>query len=296
MKPEQLLDALAAVDDASLEEVNARRQQKKSRRWGRWAALAACLCLVTGIFLWRSAPAAQKEQPGITLSEDGVTIPPMEVSLSANENAAMLAFFIYQGRCYVQYEWIDHGDALVGEYLGTATGLIDEWTPQEGYVDLAGSVQGDFYAVNGYDPSFMLCMAYEDGQVSTYVCNTGITLKYGQELFEDRLHLSENLASASWETRESWYHSQGEVHPFQSEEALSDFLAAIDEAEFLPSDQVQPSLVDLEEYHFYLELTNGTTVHLRLSEGGYVRYQGIWDVCVQIPPEIYQALCAQFTP
>ena len=76
----------------------------------------------------------------------------MEVSLSANENAAMLAFFIYQGRCYVQYEWIDHGDALVGEYLGTATGLIDEWTPQEGYVDLAGSVQGDFYAVNGYDP------------------------------------------------------------------------------------------------------------------------------------------------
>lgn len=295
MKQEQLLDALAAVDAELLEEVNARRQQKRPRRWGRWVALAACLCLAVGIILWR-APLEQRDPPGITLSEDGVTIPPMEVSLSANEAADMLAFFIYQGRCYVHYEWIDQGDALVGEYLGTATGLIDEWTPQEGYVDLAGSVPGDFYAVNGYDPSFMLCMAYEDGQVSTYVCNTGIMLKYGRELFEDRLHLSENLVSASWETRESWYHSQGEVHPFQGEQALSDFLEAIDEAEFLPSEQVQPSLVDLEEYHFYLALTNGTTVHLRLSEGGYVRYQGLWDVCVQVPPEIYQAICAQFTP
>ncbi len=35
---------------------------------------------------------------------------------------------------------------------------------------------------------------------------------------------------------------------------------------------------------------------LHLSQGGYVRYQGIWDVCVQVPPEIYQALCVQFTP
>ena len=108
---------------------------------------------------------------------------------------------------------------------------------------------------------------------------------------------NQRLYFAVYRVREQdWYHSQGEVHPFQSEEALSDFLEAIDEAEFLPSDQVQPSLVDLEEYHFYLELTNGTTVHLRLSEGGYVRYQGLWDVCVQIPPEIYQALCVQFTP
>ena len=41
MKPEQLLDALAAVDDASLEEVNARRQRKESRRRGRWEALEA---------------------------------------------------------------------------------------------------------------------------------------------------------------------------------------------------------------------------------------------------------------
>ena len=73
MKQEQLLDALAAVDAELLEEVNARRQQKRPRRWGRWVALAACLCLAVGIILWR-APLEQRDPPGITLSEDGVTI------------------------------------------------------------------------------------------------------------------------------------------------------------------------------------------------------------------------------
>ena len=81
-----------------------------------------------------------------------MTIPPLEVSLSSELAADMIGFFIYEGRCYVQYNHIDNGTDLIGEYLGTATGLIDEWTPKEGYVDFAGSVRGDFYSVKGYDP------------------------------------------------------------------------------------------------------------------------------------------------
>lgn len=297
MKQEQLLDALAAVDDEILEEVNARRQQKKPRRLGKWAALAACLLVAAGIFLWRAMPEAGQEQTGLLQGEDGVTIPPMEISLAAGQTADMVGFFIYQGHCYVQNEWIYGGDALVGEYLGTATGLIDEWTPREGYVELAGSVRGDFYTVNGYDPSFMLCMPFDDGQVSTYVCNTGITLKYGRELFEDRLHLSEYFTSVSWETRDSWFASRGEVHPLTGEEeALAAFLQALNEGEFQISSEVsrkegQTDLTDLEEYHLYFAMENGTTVHLRLYQGGYVCYQGLMEVCVQVPTEIYQSLC-----
>ena len=65
---------------------------------------------------------------------------------------------------------------IVGEYLGTATGLIDEWTPRDGYVELAGSVEGDFYSVKGYEPSFLLCMQKE-GTVSLYVREGG-TVSY----------------------------------------------------------------------------------------------------------------------
>ena len=85
MKPEQLLDALAAVDDASLEEVNARRQQKKSRRWGRWAALAACLCLAVlgGVLLFRPRPEAGwpvKQVPAAESSTSGeiAQLPPWD--------------------------------------------------------------------------------------------------------------------------------------------------------------------------------------------------------------------------
>ena len=105
----------------------------------------------------------------------------------------------------MQYEWLEDNGAIAGEPLGTATGLIDEWTPKDGYVELAGSVSGEFYTVNGFDPSFMLCMKHDDRRISTYICNSGITLKYGSDLYEDRLHLSKNNISAEYESRESWY-------------------------------------------------------------------------------------------
>ena len=46
--------------------------------------------------------------------------------------------------------------------------------PEDGYVDLAGSIGGDFYAVNGYDPEFMLCMKSDNGNLQLYICNNGL--------------------------------------------------------------------------------------------------------------------------
>ena len=133
------------------------------------------------------------------MSDKGVTIPKLEVSLSAESSADMLGFFIYQGNCYVHYDWIYDDVDIIGKHLGAATGLIDEWTPRDGYVEFAGSVKGDFYEVKGYDPSFMLCMKHTDGSISLYVCDTGITLKYGSELYTDRLDLAGNYTSVQYE-------------------------------------------------------------------------------------------------
>lgn len=208
----------------------------------------------------------------------------------------MLAFFIYQGRCYAQYEWIYDNADIVGEYLGTATGLINEWTPQEGYVELAGSVRGDFYEVKGYDPSFMLCMKDEADAVSTYVCNTGITLKYGFELYEDRLHLAGNYSAIEYESRASWYYGRDEVHQLDDAGGVvADFLEQLNSAKYMPRSSVlledeEASVFDTEVYHLYFKMNNGTTVRLRLCENGYVFYQGILSVCVRVPEESYDAL------
>ena len=297
MKSEDLYRAINGADADLLERSEAGGRKRKSG-WLKWGAMAACLCLVViGAVIRRPFMPSHDEGIGITVSENGVTIPKMKVSLSASEAADMIAFFIYQGRCYVHYEWFYDDADLVGEYLGTATGLIDEWTPKEGYVELAGSIGGDFYSVKGYDPSFMLCMKEASANVvDTYICNNGITLKYGSELYEDRLHLSGSIASVQYESRDSWYFSRGERYQMNSvNDIVLDFIQEMDSAQFVPSNSVpldkgKTNMAETESYHLYFCMENGTTVHLRLSENGYVRFQGMWDLCVQVPEESCRAL------
>ncbi len=305
MSGKDLYRAFNEVDDDILERSEAvvcecKKKDEKKGGWLKYCAVAACLCLVViGTIIWKQSAASKppyNRHAEITVSEHGVTIPQMEVSLSANEAADMIAFFIYQGRCYVQYGWIYDNADIVGEYLGTATGLIDEWTPKEGYVELAGSVSGDFYSVQGYDPSFMLCMTDTEGTVSAYICNNGITLKYGSELYEDRLHLSGNFESVQYESRSSWYFSRGGRYQMDSiHDAVLRFIQDMDDALFLLCDSVpleegQTSMADTELYHLYFRMEDGTTVHLRLHENGYVRFQGMLQLCVQVPEESFNKL------
>lgn len=315
MRGTDLLDSMELADPAYVEAADSAHGRKK--HYARWGALAACFCLVAvGALMWSlsgtnasgsagdcvaadsvvNSDNAVSAEDGPTNGEDGVTIPPMEVILSVPEGIEMdmIGFFIYQGRCYAQYDWVQDGMDLVGEYLGTAIGMIDEWTAEDGYVELAGSVSGDFYAVNGFDPAFLLCMTGEDGLVELYVCNTGITLKYGSELYEDRLHLSGGYTAVEYESRKSWYYGEGKLRQLSDPTAVSDFVAALNSAEFLLwSDAVeklgetQSSVYSRELYHLYFRMNNGMTVHLRLYEGGYVRVQSIMDVCVQVPEEEY---------
>lgn len=309
MRGTDLLDNMELTDPAYVEAADALPVGRK--RFARWGVLAACFCLVAaGALVWSqggltvsgsagdcvAVDSAASADHGLTNGEGGVTIPPIEVTLSAQDGIAMdmIGFFIYQGRCYTQYNWIQAGEHLVGEYLGTATGLIDEWTPKDGYVELAGSVRGDFYAVNGFDPAFMLCMTGEDGLVETYVCNTGITLKYGSELYEDRLHLSGGYSAVEYESRESWYYGKEEMRSLTDLSAAERLLDSLGKAEFMywpdvteQAGYTTSSIYDTERYHLYFHMNNGMTVHLRLYEDGYVRFQGMLDVCVQIPEEEY---------
>lgn len=306
MNSKDLYNAIGKVDDDILEESETAAHVRKTKnRWLKSGAMAACLCLViAGAVIWKQIQSSHADEPKAanaentwtTVSENGVTIPPMDVSLSANETADMIGFFIYQGRHYVQYEWIYDDVDIIGEHLGTATGLIDEWTPKDGYVEFAGSVRGDFYAVKGYDPAFILCIKQSTGAVCTYICNNGITLKYGSELYEDWLHLSGNFGSVQYESRASWYFSQGERYQMNGiNDIVLDFIAGLDAAQFVPSDTVpledgQDHITDTELYHLYFQMENGMTVHLRLHENGYVRFQGILDLCVQVPEKSYSAL------
>lgn len=286
MRGNEFLDKMELIDPVYIEAADANPGKKKIV-WVKWGAMAACLCLIiVGTMIWQQSAPTRNEGPELIVYEDGVTIPRMNVSLSANAEADMIGFFIYQGRCYVHYERIYNDVNFIGEHLGTATGLIDEWTPADGYVEFAGSVNGDFYAVKGISPEFMLCMRLDDGSVTTYINDNGITLKTGTDLFEDRLHISETCTGLTYQTHEAWNSSDDEYFILKEsyEQELMLFLEALDQAPFLPG-QDAPCDFDQVLYHIDLTLESGMNVKLRLFPDGYVFFGGIRSVLLKMEPE-----------
>ena len=313
----RLLRVLGDISDRYVTEAAEAMKKPKGRALSplRLTAAAACLCLLAG-GLWgvsrfragrteqptsvpdSSVPASQAQ---ITLGPEGVTIPRTEFILSTEgqEIASMIPFFIYEGRSYVWYEELGGAEALIGDWLGTATGSIDVWTPRDGYVDLAGSVRGDFYSVQGFDPAFLLCIPREDGRLEAYINDNGITLKTGAELFEDRLHLSEQFTGLEYEAHDSWFYNRGEVQTLADDNApvVRAFLAALDEAEFLPTrtSEGQPAWAPGNTlWHVCLPYASGMKVTLRISAEGYVSFDGIGGICLKPEAAPLGALTALF--
>ncbi|MGM9606386.1 MAG: hypothetical protein ACI3XJ_02665 [Oscillospiraceae bacterium] len=312
MKSKRILDALGQVDENYIEEAAPEATPKgKKYRWVKWGALAACLCLVlcgAVFFVNRDAPSSVADanaDTGITVSEDGVAIPPANVTLAVPDDVEMCwayAFFIYQGRCYKGYETVYDDADLIGEYLGTAAGMLDVWTPKEGYVELAGNISGDFYSVKGYDPGFMLCMRESNGAIQIFINDNDLTLKYGADLFEDRFHLSGNFEEVRYQTRASWYNSTDEIFTLEreAEPVVDDFVAALNQGEFMrtadiPLDEGQHSIYDKEIYHVTFCKNDGMTITLRLLEGGYVHFGTYFGgTCVKVDEKAFNTLIALF--
>ena len=299
MRGSEFLDKMELIDPAYVEAADT-KPKKKKKVWVKWGAMAACLSLIiVGAMIWQQVTSTYNdgrgEDFGPTVSEDGVAIPRMNVSLSASaeEAADMIAFFIYQGRCYVHYERIYHDVHFIGEYLGTATGFINEWTPADGYVDLAGSISGDFYAVKGISPEFMLCMRSDDGSVSTYINDNGITLKTGADLFEDRLRVSETCTGLTYQAHGTWYYGGDEYFILKEsyEQELTLFLEALNQASFLPW---QDAPCDFNQVLYHIDLTseNGMNVKLRLFPDGYVFFNGIGSVFLKMDTEACERFIA----
>lgn len=237
-----------------------------------------------------------------------VKIPAMKVQLEKRDDgimADMLAFFIYDGRCYVQDKYYKEGFSLVGDYVGASVGLINEWTSEDGYVDYAGSVSGKFYEVKGYDPEFMLCMKFDDGAVETFINNNGISLGKGFDLIEDRLHLKDNYEKVTFQTQKEWDEAWNEVlqaeksHvlPEEYDVLIDQFLESFGSDDFMyisdtPLDANGTGKYhgDMDNYHLTFHTKDGLRFDFILYEDGHVRFQGFGGVCVQIDSSLYEEI------
>lgn len=236
-----------------------------------------------------------------------VKIPAIEVQLAQPKDVQMdmLAFFIYEGRCYVQDTYYEEGFSLVGDYVGTSVGLIDEWTSEDGYVDYAGSISGKFYEVKGYDPEFLLCMKFDNGAVETFIHNNGISLGKGSELIKDRLHLQDNVEKVTFKTQKEWDTSlsneKNHVLSEEYHELMEQFLESFSSEDFV---HIKDTPLDVngsysyhhneKNYHITFHTEDGLQFEFTLYEDGYTSFRGLNSVCVQIDPSLYEELIAVF--
>lgn len=298
MKNDRLSRCLGGMDDRFIDE--AADYKKRGRKRGAYclaAALAACILIAAAVRLRPSgadAPAPSAAAPAT--ADEGVYIPPIEPPEPAEGFAAdMIACVVYNGAVYTQGARLDDASALLGEYLGRATGGIDEWSDESEYgVEFAGTETGDIYSVKGYDPDFRICRLYDDGSAMLLERLNGIALDTGSDLFESRLHLTERLETVTYLTHEAWNNAEDDFRdPGLSGAALSAFLDELCAGKFVYAWETEPDIYDSPvQGHLFCALSDGTSVELRLIEGGYVGYQGLGWYFVKMPGEAFDAVLA----
>lgn len=304
------------------------KEYEEKRRRRRSMLLAAlpvvCVCLAAAALLWRGSavseqtpdaalsgqpqvvqPSGGEEMKGASAHGGGISIPAIELP-EPREGVVydMIGLVVYKGGIYTQAEsyYGEEAEAmqsLVGERLGRASGSIDEWSTQDEYAEeFASTYEGDVYSVKGYDEDFRLCVCQyieSDGGRMRWIQFlerlNGIELTCGADLFEDRLRIGGRISSVQYQSHEDWNMGRNAFYDLEDMQALEPFLAELDAGEF-----ENLWLTDRDFYrsganaHLYLRLEDGTTVELRLAEGGYAGYQHLGWYFVKMPGAAFDAV------
>lgn len=234
----------------------------------------------------------------------GVVIPKIELpDKKPGVQADMIGLVVYQGNVYTQaatHIEAVNASALLGEKLGRTTSGIDEWSGKDAYTELASNIgETDIYAVKGYDSDFLIMSYTEmDGQVfaELYEHTNGITVNSGADLL-GKLNLAGRIASAEWESFDSWNNGKQQYLPLPEGAALDGFLSALNAAKPLPADSLMAQgIYDNEDSKLvYLQLTDTARVELTLFGKGLVRY-GNAPVFFEVEPGAFQALWSSMEP
>lgn len=325
------LDTVGYVDSQLIEKADKYTCAKKKNTWTKWASMAACLCLVAvGAFvlntLFKNRDAviddsaakneiisdnssiSEPQKPAI--DDIGLYIPTVELPETTDGAVYdMIGLVVYNGGIYTQSENYYDSDALkidslIGEYLGYATGSINEWSTQDEYAkEFASTVEGEVYEVLGYDTDFRICvrkeMEDENGEKLLFIefleRLNGITLTTGEDLFETRLHICDRIANIQWQSHNDWNSNEGNIQNAAIDADLwNEFFNQLCKGYFVNTwndECTDSSIYDTpKQAHIFLTLKDGTVTRLRLIDGGYVGYDGLGWYFVQVPEETFDAI------
>lgn len=273
-------------------------QKRKKRILKQTALTFGCLCLavLVGIGVWQNniPPAEDDNQP---TEGNSVFIPALELP-EPQEGVAydMIGLVVYKGNIYTQAGFYDNSyeiRELVGDYLGYATGKINEWSTQDDYAEeFASTYIGKVYSVKGYSTDFRICIVFDEYIVFLENLN-GIRLNTGKDLFGDRLKIKNRITSVRYQTHYDWDYAKNLLHECTVEqEEINAFIDDLFSGEFEYVYEKNSNFYNdtQEQAHLYLDLDDGTTVELRLFEGGYVGYQNLGWYFVKMPGSAFDTV------
>jgi hypothetical protein len=225
---------------------------------------------------------------GIGISKPSITIAEVKLPTANGEIAArMRPLFVYQDKIYIRYSTaiaspdgytVSEADMLNlrGDYLGTTTGGIDEWSGDEAYIaDFASNIgEAEVYTVKGYDSKYRLMVytPYEGGfGCEIYDSFGGLTMDKGDDYF-GLLGLKGNVVSYQWENLDSWNNGGIQKTEQQADDALNKFIKALYSA--TPVERSIDTLIDESsadgQKFLYLKTVDNLISSIRLLKDGYV--------------------------
>lgn len=158
---------------------------------------------------------------------------------------------------------------------------------------------GDVYTIRGYNEDFRLMICYTDNNhlpaVRIYDRLNGIWLKYGKELYADRLHLGtfqdcyiRHATDSTWDQEENrtMYGT-----PFLDMEIVDDFLGTLYQGRFLDDttelgEEITNMIQERDYYILSFHMENGFIEELKIFPNGYVVFSAsLVTLAIQLDKE-----------
>ena len=286
MNEYDLINAVGDIDPELVEGASDMKPVKRPRRYlaAFAAALAGAAVLAVGLGVLLNGKGTGTEDPesrGVS-PETATELPGVQAAAPTERTMyettedprqmSYIGFIKYRDCNYFFYQNVFGAPELVGERLGSIETTVKPGTPLEDWPDMSSYEKGDFYAVNGFDPAFMICRTSR-GFVSIFISRSECGHMTPEEILEGVWHASDYLSSVRYEGSESRFHGYDEVFELDPDclPAVLDLIAVLDGGEwFGPIGDDAERLAILNGDQWKLTLFLGK-IELRITvyEGGY---------------------------
>ena len=274
MNGEKLFELIGSIDENLLEQDAAEKKRTSLFRFALPAAACIALAALAAGLIFGNKPEQTKEAavpPAGSAVQTTAAVPTAvptgtegEALQNAEGDACWISFFKHNGAIYTCQNVLRPDADCVGDYLGESRCTADLKKKNEDYAELTGSFAGPVYTVDGVDPRLLLCSRQENGTVMIFVNRTDTAdYRFGRDILEDRLHLSENAAELTLQAGNAdsdRFFRSGTVH----ESAVRELIGLLDGGEvFIRSgDEILPCRATL-----FFKAKNGFLIDLRVYDG-----------------------------